>query len=103
MEIKNRFNKYLDYIKNNKNNFYIIGAIVVLFLISTGLIALIAGGINKNSPTNSNVPSSTISPVPSENTSQTTVNEPIITPDPTQAAIIKDQAAPQITPNISVS
>lgn len=105
-EVKNTFNKYIEYIKANRNNFYIIGAIVLLFLLSSGLIALIAGRSKTPSTNPSTVntnPSQSASQLsPSTTNPQPTLDGPIVTPAPTEAAMIENQTQPQITPNVAV-
>jgi len=94
--------KYLAYIKNNKNNVYVIAAIMVIILLTTGLIALIAINSNKNSSGPTPTPSQAAFQIsPSTNNPAPTLDGPIITPEPTETAIIENQTQPQITPNVA--
>lgn len=95
-------NKYITYIKNNKYNVYFIVAIAVLISMIVAMITITFTHSNTKYSAN---PSPTQIPLP---TTSSLSNSPspetpsITTPDPTQAAIIGDQTAPQISPNVAV-
>jgi hypothetical protein len=97
-------NKYIEFIKKYKYNVYFIGAIVILFSMIIVMIALIANSSTKKSsnPTKNTSqkvfqsPSSVINISPSSSTIS------IMTPNPTQAAVIENQTQPQITPYVTV-
>lgn len=114
-------NKYLALIRNNKYNFFFIGAIVILIIIIVLILILTlttsqksttSNGTNKqNHPTISVLPSSAPSQVISQAPSPVVSISPaspsqaekaITTPDPTQAAEIKSQLQSQIGKNIAV-
>lgn len=94
-------NKIITFIKNNRYNLSIGAAIFVLLLMIFLLFTILS---NSQKNKNVNIPTPTIAqagselPSPAENTPTIMIT----TPDPTQAAIIENQTAPQITPNVAV-
>ncbi len=102
---QNQPNKYITFLKKYRYNAYFIGAIALLFILIIGMIVLIASSSDKKSaitPSSKNTQPSSDGSV-STSPSSLPVNLPIITPDPTQATVIQNQVAPQITPNVGVS
>jgi hypothetical protein len=105
LEQQKQPNKYIEYIKANKYNVYFAGAIVLLLIVIIGMIMLI---MRPNSKKSSIITTTKISPTQIHSQiSPTTVapssesqpiNKFVITPDPTQAAVIETQTQPQITP-----
>src|SRR6185437_12871907 len=95
-KLKNIYNNCLVYIKTNRNNLYIIGAIILLFLLSSGLVALIASRSKSTTiPNQGTNPSQKTSQVsPSITNPQPTLDGPILTPEPTEAAMIENQTEP---------
>lgn len=94
-------NKLINYIKINRYNVAIAAAIAVLLLMIILLFIILANSQkNKKPNVPTPTPSRTGSTLPSPISNTPTIV--ITTPDPTQAAIIENQTAPQITPHVAV-
>jgi hypothetical protein len=99
----NQPNKYLTYLKNNKYNLYFVIALFILFSMIIAMIALTINHKNtssSNTPVNANPTQADSQLSPSSSYVAPTINGPIITPDPTQEAVIENQTQPQITPAV---
>ena len=99
-----QLNNYLTWIKNNKYSVYSIIGIAILFFLIIAMFIFTLNVTKKNSsPISKTTPQVNVSSVPSAvSTSPSVSIITIITPEPTQAAIIETQTQPQITPNVAV-